>query len=129
MPKWSKLISTDSFVSYSLSKKTYNEASYNWKYAKNYGISMGIINVTVMCVALLLTVNLSFAGSSDLYFPPVKGAWEKVSPGQAGWDVAKLKRAMEYAGKQNSSGVVILYRGRILTEKYWKVESAKRPFY
>ena len=101
----------------------------SWKYAKNLGFSMGIINVTAICVALFLTVNLSFAGSSDLYFPPVKGAWEKVSPEQAGWNVAKLKRAMEYAGKQNSSGVVILYRGRILTEQYWKVESTKRFSY
>jgi len=101
----------------------------SWKYAKHLDIGMGILDVTVMCAVLFLTVNLSFAGSSDLYFPPEKGAWEKVSPEQAGWNVAKLKGAMEYAGKQNSSGVVILYRGRILTEQYWKVESAKSHSY
>ena len=44
----------------------------SWKSAKHLEIGMGIINVTVMCVELFLTVNLSFAGSSDLYFPPVK---------------------------------------------------------
>ena len=101
----------------------------SWKYAKHLEIGMGIINVTVMCVVLFLTVNLSFAGSSDLYFPPLKGAWEKVSPEQAGWNAAKLKGAMEYAGKQNSSGVIILSGGRILTEQYWKIESAKSHSY
>ena len=96
-----------------------------WKYAKK----IGIISIVVLCVALFLTLNLSAAGSSDLYFPPLKGAWEKVSPEQAEWNAAKLKKAMEYAGNQNSSGVVILYRGRILAEQYWKIESKASPAY
>ena len=36
---------------------------------------------------------------------------------------------MEYAGKQNSSGVIILSGGRILKEQYWKVESTKSHSY
>jgi CubicO group peptidase (beta-lactamase class C family) len=32
---------------------------------------------------------------------------------------------MNYAGEQNSSGVVILYRGRILAEQYWKLKSVE----
>ena len=95
----------------------------SWKYAKK----IGIISIVVLCVALFLTLKVSFAGSSNLYFPPLKGAWEKVSPEQAGWNVAKLKKAMEYAGSQDSSGVVILYRGSILVEQYLKIESTGRP--
>ena len=44
---------------------------------------------------------------------------------ERGWDASKLDLAVAYAGKQNSSGVVILYRGRILAEKYWSVKSAE----
>ena len=92
----------------------------------NLRIGIGIINVTVMCAVLFLKANLAFAGSSGLYFPPMKGKWETVSLDETGWKAAKLKIAMEYAGEQNSSGVVILYRGRILAEQYWKLKSAEQ---
>jgi CubicO group peptidase (beta-lactamase class C family) len=78
-----------------------------------------------MCAVLFLKANFAFAGSLDLYFPPMKGKWETVSPEETGWKAAKLKIAMEYAGEQNSSGVVILYRGRILAEQYWELKSAE----
>jgi len=55
----------------------------------------------------------------------MKGKWETVSLDETGWKAAKLKIAMEYAGEQNSSGVVILHRGRILAEQYWKLKSAE----
>ena len=86
---------------------------------------IGITNVTFMCAVLFLGSNLAFARSSGLYFPPMKGKWETVSLDETGWKAAKLKIAMEYAGEQNSSGVVILYRGRILAEQYWKIKSAE----
>ncbi len=86
---------------------------------------IGIINITFICAVLFLNSNLAFARSSDLYFPPMKGKWETVSLDETGWKAAKLKNAMEYAGEQNSSGVVILYRGRILAEQYWKLKSAE----
>jgi len=63
---------------------------------------------------------------SELYFPPADGSWEQVSPGKLGWNVAKLKEALAYAGEQKSSGVVILYRGRILAEQYWDLDTAKK---
>jgi len=94
-------------------------------------IGIGIINVTVMCAVIFLKANLAFASSSGLYFPPMKGKWETVSIDETGWKAAKLKIAMEYAGDQNSSGVVILYGGRILAEQYWKLKSTEdeRPRY
>jgi len=59
------------------------------------------------------------AGSGSLYFPPVDGEWEVVSPAEAGFDRAKLDAVLDFARRQRSSGVVILYRGRILAEGNW----------
>jgi CubicO group peptidase (beta-lactamase class C family) len=103
---------------------------YMRKYSRHLRIGTRIINVTVMCAVLFLKANAAFAGSSDLYFPPTIGKWETVSHDEIGWKPAKLKIAMDYAGQQNSSGVVILYRGRILAEQYWEIKSAaKRSCY
>ena len=73
---------------------------------------------------LLITFHLPlplFAAKKDatLYFPPAKGQWEKIDPAKIGWNPAKLQEALDYAGKNKSSGVIILYRGRILAEQYW----------
>lgn len=59
--------------------------------------------------------------TGDLYFPPAKGNWETVSPEHAGWDPVNLQKALDYAGENQSSGVVVLYKGRILAEQYWEV--------
>jgi CubicO group peptidase (beta-lactamase class C family) len=64
-----------------------------------------------------------------LYFPPAQGDWETVEPGEVGWDGAKLQETLDYAGKNQSSGVVILYKGRILAEKYFEVAGAKSAKY
>lgn len=85
-------------------------------------IFIEIKNIVVMCAVIFLQTSTSFAGSTDLYFPPIDGKWETVSLEESGWNAAKLGMAMEYAGQQNSSGVVILHRGRILAENYWKLK-------
>ncbi|MEL7499196.1 MAG: serine hydrolase [Planctomycetota bacterium] len=59
------------------------------------------------------------------YYPPTNGGWAKASPTDAGWDAEKLKLALEYAGEQKSSGVVILLDGKILAEQFW---NPKRSF-
>ena len=56
-----------------------------------------------------------------LYFPPVEGRWEKVGAAESGWDLVKLKAALDLAGRRKSSAVVILYQGRLLAEQYWEV--------
>jgi CubicO group peptidase (beta-lactamase class C family) len=84
-----------------------------------------IKNITVICAVLIFNANFAFTDSSGLYFPPVKGKWETVPLDEAGWNVAKLNTAMNYAGEQNSSAVVILYRGRILAEQYWQLKSVE----
>jgi CubicO group peptidase (beta-lactamase class C family) len=78
-----------------------------------------------MKTILTLLVILSFerallAEEKGLYFPPAEGVWEQIDPAQAGWDTAKLKQALDYAGRHKSSAVVILAGGKLIAEKYWK---------
>ncbi|MFP8872233.1 MAG: serine hydrolase [Myxococcota bacterium] len=63
---------------------------------------------------------------AGLYFPPAEGPWQTIAPGKIGWDAAKLKEALEYAGNNKSSGVVILYRGRIVAEQYWLLNPSEK---
>jgi CubicO group peptidase (beta-lactamase class C family) len=59
-------------------------------------------------------------GPTGLYFPPATGdAWETVDPATVGWDVALLEEALTYAESKSSTAIVILFRGRILVERYW----------
>ena len=69
---------------------------------------------------------LAVGKEDDLYFPPLKGQWESVDPAKAGWNPAKLQQALDYAGKNKSSGVLILYRGRILAEQYWPLDPPEK---
>ena len=79
-------------------------------------------------VALLLALPSAQGAKKDapLYFPPAKGQWEKIHPAKIGWDPIKLKELMDYAGKNKSSSVVILYRGRILAEQYWPLNPKEK---
>jgi outer membrane protein assembly factor BamB len=65
----------------------------------------------------------------SLYFPPEQGSWETVQPGKVGWDAAKLKKVLDYAGANQSSGVVILHKGRIIAEQYFDIQRAKSAKY
>ncbi len=54
------------------------------------------------------------------YFPPDDGAsWEIIAPARLGYDTAALRGAIDWAGTQRSTAVVILWRGRIVAERYW----------
>ena len=62
----------------------------------------------------------------SLYFPPADGLWETVEPAEAGWDAERLDAALALAGERDSTGVVILHRGRILAERHWTLDSPSR---
>jgi CubicO group peptidase (beta-lactamase class C family) len=58
--------------------------------------------------------------SLAMYFPPLAtDDWETISPAALGWDTTALNTALTFAGQQQSTGVVILWRGRIVVERYW----------
>lgn len=89
-----------------------------------------IIIVAAVTIAAVAGVgSLAWAqtratASAGLYFPATCGAWEQCSVAEARWDQKELDRALAFAGEHKSSGVVILYRGRILAERYWDLEAA-----
>jgi CubicO group peptidase (beta-lactamase class C family) len=56
----------------------------------------------------------------DMYFPPLTtDDWQTLSPQTLGWDVAKLDEAINYAASKNTYGLMILYKGRSVVERYW----------
>lgn len=55
------------------------------------------------------------------YFPPLTGnAWATARPAEARLDSAALNAALDWVGTQESKGVVVLWRGRIVAERYWQ---------
>ena len=87
--------------------------------------TISIVRASLFALVAIAIVNSSVdAAEPKLYFPPADGKWETVKPSDAGWDKAKLQAALDYAGKNRSSGVVILYRGRILAEQHWMEKKA-----
>jgi len=74
-------------------------------------------------------VFITFIGSAcsfsvhadELYFPPAEGEWETIEPSSVSWDKDKLQKALDYAGAHQSTGVVVLYQGKILAEQYWEL--------
>ena len=54
-----------------------------------------------------------------LYYPATDQAWQATTSIQAGADSVLLADAVAYAEAANSSSLVILHGGRILSENYW----------
>ncbi len=59
------------------------------------------------------------ATTSNLYFPPVTGEWEKADPAKTGWSLAGLERLVTLVKDSKSATFMMLVGGRILTENYY----------
>lgn len=71
-----------------------------------------------------LSVALSHAAQRDeFYFPDDN--WQTVAPASVGWNEALLAAALSYAREKDSSSVVVLRRGKILTEGHWPVDGIR----
>ncbi len=81
------------------------------------------IHLAGCCFLLSVLVPGASDAQTELYFPNNSEKWESVKPAKLGWDTAKLDKAVEYAGQQKSSGMVILQNGKIISEKYWDVNT------
>jgi len=55
------------------------------------------------------------------YFPADgTSTWEKVTPDKLGWQVNFLQEAIDFAKEKNSYSLIILHKGRIVSENYWQ---------
>src|SRR6187399_3545067 len=76
-------------------------------------------------IALLAAAAFAFYrfGDSDadrIVVKVVPGPQQpKISPGEAGIDPTAIQLAVDYAGKRNTSALVIGRNGHIVFEKYW----------
>ncbi|HMK05203.1 MAG TPA: serine hydrolase [Ferruginibacter sp.] len=67
---------------------------------------------------------------TSMYFPPTgSDDWEMATPQSLGWDVTKLNEAIAYAGTKNTYGLIILYKGRMVTENYWNNWNKNTVYY
>jgi CubicO group peptidase (beta-lactamase class C family) len=81
----------------------------------------------IVAVVALVVAHVQPSPRADaLYFPSESGEWARVQPGAAGWDERALDAALDYAGRTNSTGVVVLLNGRLLAERRWLVEGPER---
>ena len=87
----------------------------------------GKLSLNILLTLCALATNLTSIAQS-LYFPPVKGDWEKVEPASVGWNAERLSAALNLARERNSSGVLVLYNGRIMAEKYWELANPSRRY-
>lgn len=91
--------------------------------------------VAVVCISLFSCSKDSGIASpiqppTTMYFPPLVGdIWETVSPQVLGWDENKLNDAINFAGSKNTYGLIILYKGRVVTEKYWNNWNSNTVYY
>jgi len=65
---------------------------------------------------------------THLYFPE-DYYWEKVEPSSAGWDPDGLNEVLRFAEQNRSTGLVILHRGRMMCEWYWRLKNTEGSRY
>ena len=54
----------------------------------------------------------------DLYFPPINGTWETVTPASLGWDEPKLPDLKSLLETSNTRALIVLKNGKIVIEEY-----------
>jgi CubicO group peptidase (beta-lactamase class C family) len=78
------------------------------------------------CLLLALIFVGPAAAQSDpatYYYPPTTpgdDTWQTVSAASLGWDEDALADAVAYAADQDSTAMIVLYKGSIVSESYWQ---------
>jgi CubicO group peptidase (beta-lactamase class C family) len=87
---------------------------------KNYCIFLFCIVIFVSCKKNNPPEPVPPTVPLTMYFPPLgSDVWETITPQSINWDITKLDDAINYAASKNTYGLMILYKGRVVTEKYW----------
>lgn len=64
------------------------------------------------------------------YYPPVsENGWETIHHDSLGWNQDSLKQLLSFVQTKNTYGFIILYRGKIVTEKYWNDWNASTQYH
>jgi CubicO group peptidase (beta-lactamase class C family) len=74
---------------------------------------------TLLVVVALSFTTISNAQNQKLYFPPLSGPWETVSPSSLNWCNDRIDSLVDFVGKTNGKALIILKDGRIALEKYY----------
>jgi len=78
--------------------------------------------VSMWCLALIAPLGYG-SDPSTYYYPPTavgNDTWDTVSAAALGWDQALLADAITYAENQDSAALIILHKGKIVSESYWQ---------
>ncbi len=62
------------------------------------------MNQLLLTLALFVSVTVTCAQSTSVYFPPKNGEWATTSPAEAGFDATLLQEAVDYAMNNEYSG-------------------------
>jgi len=82
---------------------------------------LGILALVVLLAAAAFALYRSGHSDADRIVVKLEAGppQPKISPGEAGIDPAAIQLAVDYAGKRNTSALVIARNGHIVFEKYW----------
>ncbi len=84
--------------------------------------------LAILAMTVSVFPAIGYTQTSDTYFPKSDDEWRTITPHEAQWSESDLERALDYAGERNSSGVVILFQGKILAERYWDIEEPSQRY-
>ncbi|WP_042479141.1 serine hydrolase domain-containing protein [Solitalea canadensis] len=95
---------------------------------------------TFVCLISVLLISCSNSdnhteptpntNNSSFYFPPLNSDdWETETAASLGWDEAKLNEAITFAQSKNTYGLIILHKGRIVSENYWNNWNKNTKYY
>jgi CubicO group peptidase (beta-lactamase class C family) len=66
--------------------------------------------------------------STGYYFPPNSGSeWQTINIDSLKWNSDNLQALLDFAKEKRTYGLIILYKGKIVTENYWNDWSEKTP--
>jgi len=77
--------------------------------------------VAVILAPVLSSCTSADTPGKDYYHPPISGdTWATESATKLGWNEKKLDELIAYVRDNNATAFIILHRGKIVVEEYWK---------
>jgi len=70
-------------------------------------------------LSFLLAFFVSNTVQSQLYFPPITGSWDTLSPSTLNWCPQKIQNLYDYLDSTNTKAFIVLKDGKIVLEKYF----------